>query len=88
MKTIKSEEQLVQKLKALGHPSRLKIILFLEKGEQCVCKINELIEADQSTVSKHLALLKEAGLIADEKRGSFNYYQLTDKRIISLLKEF
>ncbi len=63
-------------LKALAHPTRLYIIEKLASGEQCVCKFVEAIKADFSTISKHLAVLKNAGLVADEKRGQMVYYHL------------
>lgn len=63
-------------LKALAHPTRLYMIEELAKGEQCVCKFVEAIKADFSTISKHLAVLKNAGLVTDEKRGQLVFYQL------------
>ncbi len=63
-------------LKAMAHPSRLFIVEELSKGERCVCELTSLIESDISTVSKHLALLKNAGLVSDEKRGTNVYYHL------------
>lgn len=63
-------------LKALAHPTRLYIIEELARGEQCVCKFVEAIKADFSTVSKHLAVLKNAGLVDVEKRGQLVFYQL------------
>jgi ArsR family transcriptional regulator len=56
-------------LKALGHPTRLMIVEELGKGERCVCQFVEMIDADFSTVSKHLAILRQAGLVGVEKRG-------------------
>ena len=56
-------------LKAMAHPSRLCIVEELSKRERCVCELTEMIGADMSTVSKHLTVLKHAGIIADEKRG-------------------
>ena len=63
-------------MKALSHPTRLFIVTELSKGERCVCKITEMIGADISTVSKHLLLLKNTGIIADEKRGQKVFYKL------------
>ncbi|GAB6037042.1 hypothetical protein JCM15519_16010 [Fundidesulfovibrio butyratiphilus] len=62
--------------KALGHPSRLKMVESLCGGERCVCELQELVGSDMSTVSKHLAVLKEAGVVADERRGTNVYYSL------------
>ena len=62
--------------KALGHPSRLLMIEALGQGEKCVCELRELVGSDISTVSKHLTVLKEAGLVRDERRGTNIYYSL------------
>jgi len=63
-------------LKALAHPSRLYIVEELDKGERCVCDFAEAIGADISTVSKHLSVLKQAGIVIDEKRGNQVFYRL------------
>lgn len=63
-------------LKALGHPTRLAIVEMLAKGEKCVNEINEQIGADHSTISKHLSILKKAGILSDRKQGLNVYYKL------------
>ena len=63
-------------LKAMGHPTRLFIIEELEKVERCVCDLTEQIGADVSTVSKHLSVLKQAGIVVDDKRGNQVFYRL------------
>ncbi|MFK5927123.1 MAG: metalloregulator ArsR/SmtB family transcription factor [Desulfuromusa sp.] len=63
-------------LKAMAHPSRLLMIEELEKGERCVCELTEMVGAGISTVSKHLSVLKQAGLVTDNKRGNQVFYQL------------
>ena len=65
-----------QVMKALAHPSRLFIVEELSRGERCVCELTEMIGADVSTVSKHLAVLREAGLVLDERRGVQMFYRL------------
>jgi len=62
--------------KALAHPSRLFIVEQLAQKERCVCELTEMIGADMSTVSKHLSVLKGAGIILDEKRGLQVHYRL------------
>lgn len=62
--------------KALAHPSRLAIVEALAQGERCVCEFQQLVGSDMSTVSRHLAVLRQAGVIADEKRGQWVYYRL------------
>jgi DNA-binding transcriptional ArsR family regulator len=64
-------------IKAMAHPTRLLIIDELSKHERCVGEITAMVGADKSTVSKHLLVLKNAGLIEDEKRGQMVYYTLT-----------
>ncbi|MCK7512322.1 MAG: metalloregulator ArsR/SmtB family transcription factor [Desulfobacterales bacterium] len=63
-------------IKAMAHPSRLLIIDELNKQERCVGELTEMVGADASTVSKHLSVLKNAGLVSDEKRGNCVYYSL------------
>jgi len=62
--------------KALAHPSRQFILDALADGELCVCDLTELVGADQSTVSKHLAILKQAGIVDDRKDGVKTMYRL------------
>lgn len=70
-------------LKALAHPSRLFMIDELSRGERCVCELTDLVGADMSTVSKHLAVLKRAGLVEDRKAGLQVYYRLKTPCILS-----
>jgi len=63
-------------LKAMAHPSRLLIIEELQKKERCVNELTDMVGADTSTVSKHLSVLKNAGLVTDEKRGNSIFYHL------------
>jgi len=63
-------------MKAMAHPTRLFIIDELSRGERCVAELTGMVDADISTVSKHLSVLKQAGLVIDEKRGTSIYYHL------------
>ena len=63
-------------LKALGHPTRLWMVEKLAEGECCVCEFVEAVDAEFSTVSKHLSVLKQAGIVAVEKRGKMVFYRL------------
>ncbi len=63
-------------LKAIAHPTRLFILDELSGGKRCVCELTEMIGADVSTVSKHLAVLKGAGIVRDEKEGLKVYYSI------------
>lgn len=62
--------------KALGHADRLRIVEEVAEGERCVCDLVDAIGSSWSTVSRHLLVLKEAGLVADEKRGLQVFYRL------------
>lgn len=70
--------------KALAHPSRQLMLDALADGELCVCELTDLVGADQSTVSKHLAVLKQAGIVDDRKEGTMTFYCLK----IRCLREF
>ena len=63
-------------LKALAHPTRLWIVEQLGEGEKCVCEFVDAVGADFSTVSKHLTVLKQAGIVMDDKRGKQVFYTL------------
>jgi ArsR family transcriptional regulator len=69
-------EARAQIIKAMAHPTRLFIIEELSLGEQCVQELTDMIDADVSTVSKHLSVLKQAGLVEDKKRGLKVWYKL------------
>ncbi|HRU05946.1 MAG TPA: metalloregulator ArsR/SmtB family transcription factor [Candidatus Brocadiia bacterium] len=73
-------------LKALAHPTRLFVVEELAKGERCVCELTEMIGADVSTVSKHLSLLREAGIVRDDKRGNMVFYQLRFSCVLEFLR--
>ncbi len=72
-------------LKALGQPTRLRILELLRKGERCVCEIFPAIQEEQSNVSRHLAVLKSAGLVASRKEGLNVHYRVKDPRLFDLL---
>jgi DNA-binding transcriptional ArsR family regulator len=63
-------------IKALGHPSRLMMVDVLVDGEMCVCDLRALVGSDMSTVSKHLSVLKAAGIVSDRKQGLQVFYRL------------
>ena len=63
-------------IKALAHPTRLAIVEELKNGPRCVCELHAVAGADRTTVSKHLAVLKNGGIVQDEKRGLQVYYSL------------
>lgn len=71
--------------KALGHPSRLLMVEAMCNGEKCVCELRELVGDDMSTISKHLSILREAGVLSSEKRGTNIYYRLKLTCLANLL---
>ena len=72
-------------MKAMAHPSRLFVIQQLSYGEHCVCELRDMIGADLSTVSKHLSVLKEAGIVETDKRGVQVFYRLKVPCILSFM---
>ncbi|WP_031087399.1 ArsR/SmtB family transcription factor [Streptomyces sp. NRRL WC-3549] len=78
--------ELAKVFKALGDPVRLRLLSMIASragGEVCVCDLTPSFDLSQPTISHHLKLLKQAGLIASERRGTWVYYRLlpetTDK---------
>lgn len=63
--------------KALGHPARVTIAQALANEERCVCELVEKVGLGWSTVSRHLSVLRDAGIVADDKRGLQVFYRLT-----------
>ncbi len=72
-------------IKAMAHPTRLFIVEELEKGERCVNELTRMIGSDMSTVSKHLSILKNAGIIGDRKEGTNIYYYLKTPCILGFI---
>jgi ArsR family transcriptional regulator len=62
--------------KALGHPARVRMVRELRGGEKCVCDLVSAAGLGWSTVSRHLSVLREAGVVADEKRGQQVVYRV------------
>lgn len=86
-KTLAKYEARAQIIKAMAHPSRLFIVDELAKnGERCVCELTEMVGADMSTVSRHLAVLKSAGIVEDDKRGAQVYYRLRVRCVLSFFE--
>lgn len=64
-------------IKAMAHPTRLLILNSLKKKEACVCELRDQVGDDLSTVSRHLLVLKNAGLVACRREGNWLHYRLT-----------
>ena len=69
-------EERARVMKALAHPSRLMMVDELSRGERCVCELTHMIGADISTVSKHLSVLKDAGIVDYRTDGVQHLYRL------------
>lgn len=82
---IRQFEKRSEVVKAMAHATRLIIIDELSKKDLCVCEINEFFTIDQSTLSKHLAILKNAGIIESQKKGQKVYYNLKTPCITNYL---
>ena len=67
-------------MKALSDPNRVKIVKMLQHKSMCVCEMREALQVAQPTVSKHLKLLEDAGIVQSEKDGLWVNYSLTDGR--------
>src|SRR3974390_3488955 len=73
--------------KALADENRLRMLMALEGGEQCVCRLTELMGLAMSTVSKHLSILYQAGLVNARKEGRWMYYSLPGKATPAAARE-
>lgn len=73
-------------VKALAHPARLFMVDKLAGSEFCVCELAEMVGSDISTVSRHLAQLREAGIVEDEKRGTQVFYRLAMPCVLRLFE--
>jgi ArsR family transcriptional regulator, arsenate/arsenite/antimonite-responsive transcriptional repressor len=73
-------EELAKILKAIGDRNRFRIVKMLEKKPLCVCEIKKVLGLAQSSVSKHLKILKGSGLISDEQDGFWTNYCLSTKK--------
>jgi len=63
-------------MKALAHPSRLRMVDALAEREMCVCELQEIVGSSMPTVSRHLAQMKNAGIVAARRDGNQVYYRL------------
>jgi DNA-binding transcriptional ArsR family regulator len=84
-KTLAKFEAKATIIKAMAHPTRLLIIDELSRQEHCVCELTDMIGADTSTVSKHLTVLKNAGIVTDEKRNQMVFYHLSMPCVLNFL---
>ncbi|EDP73423.1 metalloregulator ArsR/SmtB family transcription factor [Hydrogenivirga sp. 128-5-R1-1] len=79
-------EENAELLKALAHPSRLKIIGFLSSGKQCVKHIWESLDLPQPNVSQHLSVLRNKGILGYKREGSIVCYYIKNKKALEIYK--
>jgi ArsR family transcriptional regulator len=77
-------EERARVMKALAHPSRLMMVDELSRGERCVCELTEMVGADISTVSKHLSVLKDAGIVDYRTDGVQHLYRLKAPCVLNM----
>jgi ArsR family transcriptional regulator len=73
-------------IKALAHPTRLFIVDELSRGERCVCELTDMVGVEMPTVSRHLSLLRNAGILEDDKRGAQVFYRLRVPCVLNFFK--
>lgn len=70
---------------ALANEDRLRLVSALRDGEMCVCELQVVLDAPQSTVATHLRKLRDAGVIKRRRKGKWSYYRLADGAVFDLL---
>jgi ArsR family transcriptional regulator len=70
------EEKYTKFFKALGEPTRIKILKLIAEREMCVCELMEVLDMNQPRISQHLKVLKEAGVVSERKQAQWSYYSL------------
>jgi ArsR family transcriptional regulator len=84
---LESAERLAQIFKALGDPTRVRLVSLIaaaEGGEACICDLTEPVGLSQPTVSHHMRVLVDAGLVTREQRGKWAFYGVVDEALASL----
>ena len=77
-------ELLASRFKALADPTRVAIVNRLAAGECCVCDLNAAFDLSQPTISHHLRVLRDAGLVESTRRGTWAYYRLAEEQVEQL----
>ena len=83
----KEAERLASALKVIADPARLRLLSLIQAQpdhEACVCNLTEPLGLTQPTVSHHLRVLREAGLVVREQRGSWAYFRVVDEQLAQL----
>ncbi|PVE96960.1 metalloregulator ArsR/SmtB family transcription factor [Microbacterium sp. TPD7012] len=82
--SVEDAERAARVFKALGDPTRVRLLSLIaagEGGEACICDLTEPVGLSQGTVSHHMKLLAEAGLVTREQRGKWAYFALNDSAL-------
>ena len=79
-------EKTAEVLKALGHPTRIKIVKYLADGEKCVKEIWQELGIPQPTVSQHINILKNAGIISLDRDGVKTCYKIENPKVVEIIK--
>jgi DNA-binding transcriptional ArsR family regulator len=87
MKNSNPYQQAAKLFHILSHQARLHILDELRKDEACVCHLQAVLKRPQAYVSQQLRVLREAGLVTDQREGTLVYYRLADRQIGRLLEE-
>jgi ArsR family transcriptional regulator, arsenate/arsenite/antimonite-responsive transcriptional repressor len=83
--SVAERDQLAARFKALADPTRVAIVNSLSAADEvCVCNLTATFELSQPTISHHLKVLREAGLVAASRRGTWAYYRLVPEAIAAL----
>jgi ArsR family transcriptional regulator len=83
--TVPERDELAARFRALADPTRVAIINSLSAAEEvCVCNLTETFDLSQPTISHHLKILREAGLVESSRRGTWSYYRLVPETISAL----
>ncbi|KXA89675.1 hypothetical protein AKJ57_04990 [candidate division MSBL1 archaeon SCGC-AAA259A05] len=80
-------EEKVKFFKALGNETRLRIVKYLLENERCACEFESMVDRDQTTISRHLKVLTEAGILEKERDGKNVVYKIEDKNLKDTFQE-
>ncbi len=79
--SVESFEERARAFKALGEPTRLRILAHLQAGESCACKVQEALDVPANLLSHHLKVLREAGLVHGTRRGRWIDYRVEPRQL-------
>ena len=80
-------ELIARRFRVLGEPMRIRLLDHLRQGEATVGELSQALEASQQNVSKHLAVLTDAGVLGRRKEGNHVYYRIADEGVFTLCED-